>query len=513
MSVGLEEAARRIGHTLEIPLAVDVDEEVIAVYKANLPNSLTQIGDVSTIFDGVISAPLTSVEEKVKKEVGRVDILLGGPPCQGHSDLNNHTRRKDPKNALYIRMARAAEVLEPSVVVIENVAQVELDQSNVVKTTSKALIQAGYQVAGRVIDLRRTGVPQRRRRFILLASKIQEIEPATVLQNLSAEMSDHPDRTVRWAIEDLIKRDPKTIYDIPSRTSEDNAKRIAYLFKNRLYNLPNSERPVCHRDGGHSYVSMYGRLRWDRPAQTITTGFGSMGQGRYVHPSRRRTITPHEAARLQTFPDWFDFGKLTSRRIMAKTIGNAVPPLLMVTLGTEIVRGLSTANNIDAQTHIRKYGSPAASSPEALHRMRVTRQRDTPGEVALRQILHARGLRFRVDKTILPGLRRRADIVFPRAKMAVFVDGCFWHSCPTHKTQPKANAKWWARKLAMNRQRDIDTNRQLRKGGWYVERIWEHETPAAAASRVIKLVHERLRRRPEHGQEAPSSPTAAGRRT
>ena len=85
---------------------------------------------------------------------------------------------------------------------------------------------------------------------------------------------------------------------------------------------------------------MYGRLRWDQPAQTITTGFGSMGQGRYVHPARRRTITPHEAARLQTFPDTFDFGDVTSRKALAKMIGNAVPPLLMATLGDSILAGL-----------------------------------------------------------------------------------------------------------------------------------------------------------------------------
>ena len=82
---------------------------------------------------------------------------------------------------------------------------------------------------------------------------------------------------------------------------------------------------------------MYGRLRWDEAAQTITTGFGSIGQGRYVHPARRRTITPHEAARLQTFPDWYDFGKGTTRAALATMIGNAVPPLLMVALGLEVI--------------------------------------------------------------------------------------------------------------------------------------------------------------------------------
>jgi DNA (cytosine-5)-methyltransferase 1 len=348
MSIGLEEACRRSGHSVEIPLAVDIDEDVLSVYKANLSYARIRVADVGVLFDGAIGAARTEKEQQLKKRVGRVDVLIGGPPCQGHSDLNNHTRRNDPKNALYLRMARAAEVLKPKVIVVENVAQVQLDESDVVNTTCKALTEVGYRVAGRVMDLRRVGIPQRRRRFLLLASKVVEIEPANVLDRLGAGIPDHPDRTVRWAIEDLLKQDSDTIYDTPSSASEENTERIAYLFENCLYDLPNAERPTCHRDGGHSYASMYGRLRWDAPAQTITTGFGSMGQGRYVHPARRRTITPHEAARLQTFPDWFNFGEQSSRGVLAKMIGNAVPPLLMAALGAEIVRGLSDVSEKQA---------------------------------------------------------------------------------------------------------------------------------------------------------------------
>jgi DNA (cytosine-5)-methyltransferase 1 len=83
-------------------------------------------------------------------------------------------------------------------------------------------------------------------------------------------------------------------------------------------------------------------LRWNQPAQTITTGFGCMGQGRYVHPQKRRTITPHEAARLQTFPDWFNFAAETRRGVLAKAIGNAVPPLLMIELAKIILPSLLT---------------------------------------------------------------------------------------------------------------------------------------------------------------------------
>jgi DNA mismatch endonuclease (patch repair protein) len=120
--------------------------------------------------------------------------------------------------------------------------------------------------------------------------------------------------------------------------------------------------------------------------------------------------------------------------------------------------------------------------------MRSTRQRDTAAEVALRSALHRRGLRFFVDRPPLRGLRRRADVVFPRARVAVYVDGCFWHSCPIHATAAKANADWWREKLKANQDRDRDTDRRLRDGGWTVVRIWEHEDSEDAAQRVADAV-------------------------
>jgi DNA (cytosine-5)-methyltransferase 1 len=340
MSIGLQEAARRAKRRLDIPLAIDSDAAVAALYKVNLAQARVIVGDASAWFDGKMGADLTPMEHRIKSALGSIDVLLGGPPCQGHSDLNNHTRRDDPKNVLYLLMARAAEVLQPRVVVVENVAPVLWDKSGVVGTAKKALEAAGYSVDGQVLDLRRVGVPQRRRRYVLLASKVPDLRPDQILKRLATAATDHPDRTVSWAIRDLLKAAGRSVYDTASRPTKANEERIKYLFEHRCYDLPNAQRPECHRDREHSYVSMYGRLRWDKPAQTITTGFGSMGQGRYVHPGRRRTITPHEAARLQTFPDWFDFED-SSRGVLAKVIGNAVPPLLMVKLGSALIRGLS----------------------------------------------------------------------------------------------------------------------------------------------------------------------------
>jgi DNA mismatch endonuclease (patch repair protein) len=135
--------------------------------------------------------------------------------------------------------------------------------------------------------------------------------------------------------------------------------------------------------------------------------------------------------------------------------------------------------------------TPDASSSSALLRMRRQRGRDTKPELALRSILHRRGLRFRVDQPV-GGLRRRADVVFSRAQVAVFVDGCFWHGCPTHGTWPKQNSDWWREKIETNRKRDADTDRRLSAAGWVVVRLWEHEDPNVGADAVERLVRRRL---------------------
>jgi DNA mismatch endonuclease (patch repair protein) len=119
--------------------------------------------------------------------------------------------------------------------------------------------------------------------------------------------------------------------------------------------------------------------------------------------------------------------------------------------------------------------------------MQLTRRRDTPGELQLRKALHGLGLRYRVDR-VLPGTRRRADVAFVRLKVAVFVDGCFWHACPQHASWPKTNAAWWRTKIKGNVQRDRDTDRRLRAAGWTVMRFWTHEDMVVVARQVARVL-------------------------
>lgn len=119
--------------------------------------------------------------------------------------------------------------------------------------------------------------------------------------------------------------------------------------------------------------------------------------------------------------------------------------------------------------------------------MQANRGRNTAPELAVRRLLHAAGLRYRIDFAPVGG-RRRADIVFTRARIAIFIDGCFWHGCPVHATRPKANAHYWGPKLARNIERDRETTILIQSADWTVLRFWEHERPDDVAMAIIKAV-------------------------
>jgi DNA mismatch endonuclease (patch repair protein) len=120
--------------------------------------------------------------------------------------------------------------------------------------------------------------------------------------------------------------------------------------------------------------------------------------------------------------------------------------------------------------------------------MRQQKKINTQPERLLRSALYARGLRYRVNERPLPELRRTADIIFRREKIAVFVDGCFWHGCPIHTRATKSNTRWWADKINANKQRDTETTHALESAGWRVERVWEHEDPESAAARIYAII-------------------------
>ncbi|MGW4635857.1 very short patch repair endonuclease [Nocardia sp. NPDC004415] len=149
-----------------------------------------------------------------------------------------------------------------------------------------------------------------------------------------------------------------------------------------------------------------------------------------------------------------------------------------------------TARRDGPRPSVAAAGRPT-TDPATSARMSRQRRARTAPELALRRELHRAGLRYFVDRPPIKGQRRRADVVFPRLRIAVYVDGCFWHRCPEHATSPKNNAQWWADKLAGNVARDRATDAALTAAGWQVVRVWEHEDAHAAAEQIGALVRAR----------------------
>ncbi|HST49306.1 DNA cytosine methyltransferase [Jatrophihabitans sp.] len=324
LSLGAQEAARAVGRRAVHVLAVDNNQSALGVYSANFPEAQTNDGDINGLVDGALGARPTRLEKRLQDQLAGLDLAIGGPPCQGHSDLNNHTRREDPKNQLYLRMVRFVEVVRPKRVLIENVPGVAYDRSGVTAVAEQVLRGLGYTVDTGVVRASDVGAAQARRRHLLLATRGEQgVSIGDIAMGFGA-----PPRPVLDAIDDLDVEPNRGVFGSPATHSRTNQNRIQYLFDHGLYELPDEQRPECHRLKKHSYRAVYGRMYPDRPAPTITAGFGSTGQGRFVHPLRPRTLTPHEAARLQGFPDWFSFETVEGRRALQEMIGNAVPTRL-----------------------------------------------------------------------------------------------------------------------------------------------------------------------------------------
>ena len=336
LSYGVREAVRACGLRPAHVLAADVDAVTLEIYRRNFDPFCASTRNLWTAVTPAYSprtarrphaafpSPPRVLDQGLKAAVGRVDLLLGGPPCGGHSTSNNRTRQSDPRNVYYAVMPALAVALGATAVIVENVPGVQHDRQGILDDAIDLFQSSGYLVDQAIIDAVELGLPQTRKRHILVAS-------ATGQPNLTAALDQcrRPARDLRWAIDDLLDVESEDAFDASAELSDVNQRRIDHLFDTGAYELENAMRPESHKDG-HTYPSIYGRLRWDRPAGTVTTGFTSPGRGRHVHPARRRTLTPHEAARIQGFPDSFAFrrldGSVPTRTSLADMIGGAVPP-------------------------------------------------------------------------------------------------------------------------------------------------------------------------------------------
>ena len=336
LSLGFKSAAGLMNIPLNFSLGVDIDSRALDVYKSHHPDSSTFAGSVEELVDYQVrgSGPdaifaykpeLTKAAQEIIN--AKIDIVLAGPPCQGNSTMNVRTRYNDPRNKLYLSAVAFAVAVDAQMVLIENVPGVLRDVNGVVYAAIALLNSSGYEVDGHILAADKLGWPQTRKRYFLIASKKKK---NLKLSEISV-VGRRPAANLKWVIGDLENLSQSDVLHSTPELSEENQMRISYLQDSDEHDLPLHLRPRSHREGT-TFTTVYGRLNWDKPSGTITTGFLSPGRGRYIHPTQPRCLSPVEASRIQGFPDnYFPINDLVPeirRMELAKWIGDAVPPIL-----------------------------------------------------------------------------------------------------------------------------------------------------------------------------------------
>jgi DNA (cytosine-5)-methyltransferase 1 len=254
-----------------------MDHHAIGVYKNNhkplayINENVDSLVDFHVLSSGTGSKFAYHPEitnAQLQEFVGSTDVFLAGPPCEGHSNLNNKTRRDDPRNRLYLSAVAMGVALQAKAIVIENVPDVTAAKGNVVEAAINLLSSSGYtSLSSEVLATHNLGGAQTRRRFFLVATISSECIP---LSTVRSALQTEP-LPVSWAISDLLERGKGDgLFDVSPVLSPENQRRIEWLFANDKYNLADTERPDCHKNG-HTYPSVCGRLGWENPSQTITT--------------------------------------------------------------------------------------------------------------------------------------------------------------------------------------------------------------------------------------------------
>jgi DNA (cytosine-5)-methyltransferase 1 len=318
--------------------AVDNHRLSVDTYKANHSGVRVWRRDIKQFS-------ATQMRRELRLRPGQLDLLAGCPPCQAFSSirtLNGKRELSDPDKDLVFQFLRFVKAFSPKAIMIENVPGLAADQ-RVVRFCVE-LARLGYQSEVRILDAAQYGVPQRRRRMILLASR-----GTTLRFGRRSRLR----RTVR----DFIERLPKAgksgdpLHDFPEERTAEMKKLIRMIPRNggSRTDLPDRFRLVCHRkcDG---FKDVYGRMSWDSVAPTITTGCFNPSKGRFLHPRFHRAITMREAALLQGFPKRYRFPRADSKIAIAAMIGNALPPPFIAAHARKIHAVLSTRLNRSAST-------------------------------------------------------------------------------------------------------------------------------------------------------------------
>lgn len=306
-SQGLKDAG------FKVVASVEINQDAIKSYKLNHPKTKIFNQDIRTIN---INEVLAELDEE------NLDLLAGCPPCQGFSSirrLNRQSSVRDDRNRLILEYLRFVKELRPKTIMLENVPG--LVNYYLFKEMVKQIKDLGYFVNFEVVNVKDYGVPQRRKRLILVGSLLGQISVAKV---------DVPKYTVRDAIGSMKKIEESS--DTAHKIVANHTQRIKHMITmipkdgGSRKDLPSEYVLECHKKKNVGFNDVYGRLKWDDYSSTITGGCLNPSKGRFLHPEEDRCITAREAALLQTFPINYKFPEGVSKTAVALMIGNALPP-------------------------------------------------------------------------------------------------------------------------------------------------------------------------------------------
>ncbi|WP_344408156.1 DNA (cytosine-5-)-methyltransferase [Streptomyces viridochromogenes] len=515
---GLSEGFREAG--FDVVFGLDKDADSMATYAKNHPKARTLEGSIADYSPAELA-----------EMIGPVDVIVGGPSCQGFSTAGRRSgwvKSQDERNRLWEHMLGLVREAKPQAFLMENVPGLVMwKEGQFGHKILKAFERLGYTVSMQILLAADYGVPQRRRRLFIVGvrdgKEFQFPAPThmggwrrdtlALWEQKRKQAGLIPHISVWDAIGDLS---PLTEC-VPGKTyslSPGKASPIARMLRSRVRRTSSHE--VRELDPSHarllSYVpqggtwrdipayllpdryrgmrrtdstNLFGRLDPALPAYTINTQFYNVTTGCYAHPFEDRALSIREGARIQTFPDSYEFvGSLSSQ---CRQIGNAVPPLLARQLASAISCHLigpqpSAVNDL---LPVQPSGQvPVPTTSPVLDRQRSGHYVSLRSPAALARELRVAGEEVVTEDLLSLAGGRVADLYLPSRKTAVFVNECFWHGCPEHARKTKSSTVWWAEKIAQNRQNEVEARARLEELGWSVQVVWEHEEPSAAARRL-----------------------------
>lgn len=348
LTVGLKNAG------FKVVGAVEIEKDAVATFRANHPETHVFDYDVRKIKGEDLTA---------LSPTGKIDLLAGCPPCQGFTSLTAKYKRDDPRNMLINELLRLVKEVRPRAVMMENVPGLAKKGKALLEPVLHELESMGYQTNVQVLQVADYGVPQFRRRLVLLAGYGFKIEMPTPTHSYDGK-EKMPWKTVREGIgafsEPITLNHAKANaidftanWNVVRDISDLNLARLRAAQPGKGWDvIPESLRPPCHRGAYKGFSNVYGRMEWDKVSPTITSGCTTPSRGRFGHPEKDRTISVREAATLQTFPIDYVFNS-PSVESVCKIIGNALPCAFAERVSAECLRALEPSH----------HGAPTPTSP------------------------------------------------------------------------------------------------------------------------------------------------------